>query len=691
MKRLESYVDEVIALINQRAYDAAAEMARQLVEAEPNVAMNLHVYGLALLSQGHPEQAVEAFNRAVAIDATNPATFLKRGDALMACQRHVRALKSYEQAIQLSPKFAVAFQGMGDATMALGDLARAEKNYELALSLNEGLHDAMLGLSAVQLQKGDADAALRTLESLLGKNPKHALAWGSRGSIAYQLGRFEDAIESYQRAIELKPDFAPMYDNLGMAFMALGRPEDAIAQHSKAIELAPDFAIAWSRRAMAKRSMANYAAALEDADVGVQKDPGNAMALNIRGIIQGDLGRFVEAQQDLRAAIQAAPDVPEFWNNIGSVLIDRGHYERAVERLDRAIELRWNYAEAHSNRGLAMQNLRKFDFAENAFDQAIKHAPRFPEAYKRRANLKLLQGDFQQGWQDYQNSLNMYRPKEGAQHAIPRWEGQSLLGKSILLSEPNGFGDLFQFWRYVPNLIAMGADVFFLGAPRIFRLLQSSEYNVRYLEQFPEGKQFDYRAELWTLPMALGTDAGSIPDGVPYLHAEKDRLETWQRILPLSTRNVGIFWQGSTKRWMDQSRFLQLADLLPLAEVPGVRLVSLQQGAGVEQIDAAKADMRLIVPDESRDADYAFLDTAALIQRLDLVVTVDSAIAHLAGTMGRPTWVALKHVPDWRWGLEGDASPWYPQTRLFRQPRLGDWATVIADMRDALLTRRSAR
>ena len=691
MKRLESYVDEVIALINRREYDSAVQIARELVASEPGVAMNLHVYGLALLAQGHFDEAVECFNRAIGIDASNPASFLKRGDALMASKRYGRALKSYEEAVRLSPKFAVAYQGVGDAAMAVGDLERAEKSYRTALGLNEGLHDALLALSAVYVHQGRLADAQRTMEVLLAKNPNNALAWGSRGSITYEAGQFEDAIESYERAIALTPEFAPMHDNLGMAFMAIGRPEEAIAAHSKAIELAPDFAMAWSRRAMAKRSMADYAAAFEDADAGVQKAPDNAMALNIRGILHGDLGRFVEAQQDLRAAIQRAPEVPEFWNNLGSVLIDRGHDERAVERLDSAIKLRWNYAEAHINRGLALQNLQKFDMAEYAFDDAIKHAPNHAEAYKRRANLKLLRGDFQAGWSDYQKSLSLYRPREGVQEAIPRWAGQPLLGKSILLSEPNGFGDLFQFWRYVPGLIAQGADVFFLGAPSVFRILQSSNYKVRYLEQFPEGKTFDFRAELWQLPMAVGTDSGSIPDGVPYLHAEKERLETWQRILPLSTRNVGIFWQGSTRRQMDQSRFLKLVDFLPLAEVPGVRLVSLQQGAGVEQIDAATADMRLIVPDETRDADYAFVDTAALIQRLDLVVTVDSAIAHLAGAMGRPTWVALKKVPDWRWGLEGDASPWYPQTRLFRQQTAGDWATVIAEMRDALLTRRSAR
>ncbi len=691
MKRLESYVDEVIALINRREVEAAVQLGRQLVDAEPSVAMNLHVYGLALLALGSFEQAVEAFNRAIAIDANNPATFLKRGDALMGCKRHVRALKSYEQALQLSPKFAVAYQGLGDAALALGDFDRAQRSYQIAIELNEGLHDAMLALSAVQVQTGRTNEALKTLDHLLNKNPKNVLAWSSRGNVAFQIGRFEDAIESYQRAIALKPDFAPMYDNLGMTYMAIGRPEDAIAQHSKAIDMDPSFAIAWSRRAMAKRSMANYAHALEDANEGVERAPDSAMALNVRGIIHGDLGQFVEAQQDLRAAIQLAPDVPEFWNNIGSVLIDRGHYERAVERLDRAIELRWNYAEAHSNRGFAMQNLQKWDRAENAFNEAIKHAPHFPEAFKRRANLKLLQGDFQQGWADYQKSLGMYRPKEGALHAIPRWEGQSLKGKSILLSEPNGFGDLFQFWRYVPQLISMGAEVSFLGSARVFRVLQSSNYNVRYLEHIPEGRSFDFQAELWMLPMVMETHADTIPDGVPYLRAEKERLEVWQRILPLSTRNIGIFWQGSTKRWMDQSRFVQLADFLPLSEVPGVRLVSLQQGPGVEQIDAVADDMRLIVPDASRDAEHAFVDTAALIQRLDLVITVDSAIAHLAGAMGRPTWVAVKHVPDWRWGLEGDASAWYPQTRVFRQPSLGDWSSVITEMRDAVLTRRSAR
>lgn len=691
MKRLENTVDEVIALINRRAYDAAAEKAQALIRTAPDVAMNLHVYGLALLAKGQAEQAIEAFNRAIAIDGSNPATFLKRGDALMSCQRYIRARKSYEQALALSPKFAMAMQGLGQAHMALGDIDRAQASFRSALDLNPGLLDSLLGLSEAQLQKGNTAAAQSTLEALLGRFPDHAFAWGWRGNIAYQTGSIHDAIESYRRATELKPDYAPTFDNLGMALFASGRPEEAIAQHSKAIELDPDLAEAWLHRAMAKHSLADYASALEDAEVAVQKSAGNAKAFNVRGILHIDLGHFEAAQKDLQDAIRAAPDVPKYWNNLGSLLIDQGHFQRALEPLDNAIRLQPDYAQAHSNRGLALQNVGDLVSAADEFEQAVKLAPQAHDFYARRANLKLLQGDFQEGWSDFQQSLKLHAAIAGAQHDIPRWDGQSLLGKSILLTEPNGFGDLFQFWRYVPGLIAMGADVFFVGSPRIFRVLQSSNFKVRYLEQRPEGMSFDYQAELWTLPMAMGTAHGNIPENVPYLHAEKDRLETWQRILPLSTRNVGIFWQGGSGFRSDRSRFLQLADLLPLAEVPGVRLVSLQQGAGVEQIDAATSDMRLIVPDESRDADYAFLDTAALIRRLDLVVTVDSAIAHLAGAMGRPTWVALKKVPEWHWGLEGDASPWYPQARLFRQETAGDWAPVIAAMQEALLTRRSAR
>jgi hypothetical protein len=398
------------------------------------------------------------------------------------------------------------------------------------------------------------------------------------------------------------------------------------------------------------------------------------------------MGRYEQALQDYRQAIALDPGFANAHNNLGNVLYDLGRMDEALLQLQRAIELQPGFPEAYGNRGLVLQDTRRFDAALEAYDTAIAHRQTYAEAYKRRATLRLLQGDYRRGWEDYETSLlHARRHADGPLQDIAYWAGQPLRGKSILLSEPSGLGDTIQFWRFLPQIAAMGARISFLGLERMFRLLRSSPWAVRMLSERPAGEAFDYRCELWSLPRLLRTGLDDIPDAVPYLAADPDATARWSQWLGAGHFNIGVCWQGNPDRKIDAGRSIPLAAFAPLARVPGVRLVSLQKNFGLEQLDRLPAGMTVLDPGPEFDAGSdAFIDSAGLMQALDLVVTSDTSLAHLAGALGRPTWVGIKYAPEWRWLLDRPDSPWYPTLRLFRQPRQGDWAGVFDAMADAL-------
>lgn len=679
--------DFQLALAHARSgqRDHAETVCQGLLDANPRDADVLELMGVLALERGAPAEASALLQRAMLVDASRPGVHFAHGNAAMALGRYKEALASYDRVLQLVPGLVEGMRKRGDALMLLGRPDDAARSYQSALEGDPAQHELALMLGDALLQAGRAAHACEAYDWLLARQPNDARAWANRGNAHYSLGDFEQALASYDCAIGCAPTRAELHDNRGMALLALGRAEDAIASHGEAIERDPGFAAAWLRRAMAKRAIGLFAEALPDAERAVQLAPEEALAWNSRGIVRNDLGQYEAALEDYRQAIRLAPRFVEAWNNAGNALHDLGRFDEAIAAFDQALAMRPGYPEAHSNRALSLQELARFDEARVAFDQAIANRPGFPEALKRRAGLRLLTGDFAGGWGDYGDSLSS---RLVSADAIPAWNGEPLKGKSILLTEPNGFGDVFQYWRFVPVLRAMGAQVAFRGDQRLFRMLASSGFGVRYLTAPGESDRFDYRCELWQVPLVLRSAPDRLPSAVPYLNAEVDVAKRWAGLLAPDAFKVGIAWQGRSGRKIDSGRSIPLRAFAPLAELPGVQLVSLQRGAGLEQLREAAGDLRVIDPGPGFDAgDDAFIDTAGLMHGLDLVVSSDSAIAHLAGAMGRPTWIALKHVPEWRWMLERADSPWYPQALLFRQRSRGDWDGVFAQMREALASR----
>ena len=401
--------------------------------------------------------------------------------------------------------------------------------------------------------------------------------------------------------------------------------------------------------------------------------------------------KLAEAAAHCQRAIALRPDFAEAHNNLGRILRSQGRLEEALACFEQATALRPNFAEAHCSLGNVLASLARLDEAEARFQQALALRPDLAEAEFGLAICWLTKGDYQRGWPAYEARRRL--PSAKPLPPVPRWQGEPLSGRSLLLIAEQGLGDTFQFVRFVRLLKTRGARVVLAAQPAAVPLLKSypdmDELVILGSEEpLPPA---DYCLPLLSLPGVLRTDTASIPAEIPYLRANPELAERWrQELSRIDGFKIGIAWHGHCESSGYRTRSTPLAEFAPLAGLSGVLLISLQKGEGAEQV----AGVNFPVLDFSNRLDEQsgrFMDTAALIANLDLVVTVDTSIAHLAGAFGAPALVALHRVADWRWLRGRDDSPWYPTLRLFRQTVFGQWSDVFERIAQAVQARLPSR
>jgi len=512
--------------------------------------------------------------------------------------------------------------------------------------------------------------------------PSYAEAHNNLGNTLKALGQLPEAAASYREAVRLWPDLAEAHNNLGSVLLELHRPGEAEVSLRQALRLRPDFAAAHHNLGSALLELRRPAEAEASLCQALRLDPHSVQAHNTLAQVLLAQGRQEDLLAALRQTVRLQPDHAAAHHNLGTALKELGRLEEAAASYREVVRLRPDLAEGHNVLGSILFEEGLLEEALAAFRQAIRLEPDHVEAHRNLGITLLLRGDLAEGWPEYE-----WRWK-GKSYSVPAgapplWNGSALEGRTILLQTEQGLGDTLQLVRYAPLVKSRGATVvlacqrplirLLAGAPGIDRLVPSDQPGV------PES---DVYAPLLSLPRLLGTTLASIPAGVPYLTPEPERVEHWKRELgPPSGLRVGMAWQGSPGHRKDKERSIPLREFEPLARLEGVQLFSLQKGQGVEQI--AEVAGRFALTDlGSRLVD--FVDTAAVLRHLDLVVTCDTAVAHLAGALGVPVWVALPFVPDWRWLLGRDDSPWYPTMRLFRQQTRGDWPGVFQRLAAAL-------
>jgi Flp pilus assembly protein TadD len=467
----------------------------------------------------------------------------------------------------------------------------------------------------------------------------------------HRSGRLADAAKAYAR---IAAPSAQALSYWGAALFDLGKPKEALARYRKAIQIAPDYADAHYNMGLAHKS-------LEETE---------------------------EAILCYRRALALDPNLFKAYSNLAVILRDQGNPSEAADLCRRAIAIRPDHAEAHANLGNALLDLARPAEAAEAYRNALHLRPDFSQSQWGEAFALLLAGDFAQGWAKHEARW----AKAGIDpHGLsaPLWRGDSMNGKTILAHCEQGLGDTLQFIRFCLAIKRKsGADLVLLCPPPLRRLLTGAAGIDRIVTDIKDLPPHHARLPLMSAPFALGiTRAGDIPDTVPYLSACSQRTAEWAARLPDGAIRIGIAWQGNPKAAADKGRSIPLSFFAGLAELPGVRLISLQKSFGTEQI-AALPDpgaVQTLGTDFDAGPD-AFMDAAAVMMSLDLIITSDTAIAHLAGALGRPVWVVVQYSPDWRWMLDRDDSPWYPSMRLFRQRTAGDWSHPFDEIKARILS-----
>ena len=538
----------------------------------------------------------------------------------------------------------------------------------------------LLGL--LLLKEGRLEEGERQIGLALSINPGMASAHRNRGMALAQLGRREEALVCLNAAIALKPEAAVLHIR-GNLLRDVGRSDAAIESYTLAIAQRPDFLEAFRNRSAAFFDLGQHEKALADLDRALTLNPGQADVMNMRGKPLHLLGRFADAAESFASAIALKPDYAEAYRNRALSLYELDRIEEALESLDKAIALNPQDPICFHNLGKALQAMKRPQEAFAAYDKAIALNPDFAEAMFFRGLCKLSLHLSPNGWNDFEYRGHVIQYASPPPQVAPEWRGENLRGKSILITCEPSFGDIFQFARFLPRLSSQGAQVHFLVPEKLCNVLRGLPGGIRLLSSIGEGDRFDFECALMSLPHRFAVTLENLPASVPYLFADPERRRFWSNRIGPDGFRIGICWQGGL--WQGGAGFagrsFPVGALYPVSRIEGVRLLSLQKNLGVEQLKNLPAGLRVETLGKDFDeGPNAFADTAAVMDHLDLTISCDTSIAHLAGALGRTTWLALRYAADWRWMLDRSDSPWYPTMRLFRQPARNDWASVFRAM-----------
>lgn len=483
---------------------------------------------------------------------------------------------------------------------------------------------------------------------------------------------------------------ASMLFEQALALHQSGKPDDADVIYRQILAKDPKHSDSLHLSGMAAYGRGDIPRALDLIGAAVALQPKADIYLSNYGNVLRAAGRPDEAMDTYRRAIAANPRNPTAYSNIGNAYSDLGKLDEAVASYEKSLLLKPDFYESLFNLSLTLRALCRFDEAIACLKRAISFHPKNPEAHYTLAQLLLLHGDLAEGWEEYDwrwvlDEYRWLKDIHGEFHQ-PRWQGESLVGKTLLVYAEQGMGDSLQFCRYLPKIVEQGGQVVFAVHPRLMRVIGPMN-GVRLvpLDGVPL-PHFDYHSPLLSLPRVMGTlRVEDIPGETPYLKAEPERVARWRsRLDAIPGFKIGIAWQGNPNAKIDKGRSPPLAAFAPLAAIPGVTLISLQQRDGLDQLAQLPPTIKIHTLGPGVDDEAAFIDTSAVMECLDLLILSDSAIVHLAGALRRPVWVPLKLVPDWRFLLEREDTPWYPEMRLFRQAQDGDWVGVFERMADTL-------
>lgn len=642
-----------VVLQNLGRVTEALSAYEEALRFDPSHCGSLTNRGALLERFGRLDEALACFDAIAALAPEDSANLFNRGSVLQKLGRHEDALAAYEEAARHGPPDAGTELNRGNVLQRLGRLEEALAAYDLASHTRHGYPQALYNKGIALQALSRPLEALAAYDAALALDPSHYEASCNRGNVLHELDNDEEALAACTYTLRIRPGFLPALANRANILLRLGRAEEAISS----------------------------------CDEVLRQTRSHPKCLGIRGAALHKCGRLPEALAGLEEALCLDPGAPEAWVNKGNVLQELDRHLEAIGCYQEALRIKPHYAEALSGRGVALKELGQIDEALANFEEALRNKPNYPDARNNRAGAHLLKGCLREGFADFESRWERTNAPPKTFHSnLPRWDGQELTGRKIIVWDEQGLGDLIQFSRYLLCLVEAGAEVTFLCRGNMHGLLSSLPAPIRLVESADPSGDFDFQCALMSLPYGFRTSLETVPAPIPYLRPDPSRVQKWAERIGAGGFRIGIAWQGN--KFINLHRSIPLACFAPLAAIAGVRLLSLMKDRAPLTVDFPGRPFTVEnLGDDFDQGPVSFLDCAAVMENCDLIVTSDTSIAHLAGALGRPVFVALKSVPDWRWLLEREDSPWYPGMRLFRQSAKNDWDSVFGKIAAAVEAR----
>jgi tetratricopeptide (TPR) repeat protein len=652
-------------------------MARAL-QFERRYAWAFANYGVVLVELKRYEDALAPLQEALRLDVKCAAAHVGYGNAMLGLARHVEAQAAYERALSISTVLPEPWSNRGNALLALGRPADALISFDRALELDPHNQATHTNRGHALRDLGRHEEALRSYRLALVARPRVASLLALCGAMLLALGREAEALASFDEALDVDPHDLDALYNSCVALDLLHHHSELLERSERILTRAPDHAAAWLGKANALQGLQRYEEAAQAYDEALARDPDLHNALSNQEFTLRMLERYEAALEANDQALARTGTNARLLFSRANTLQQLGRFDDALACFEAVLELQPADTTGWILRGGALQHLMRFDEAVQCHRRLQELEPKNSHGYGEEAYCQLLMGNFSEGWRKYEYRWLDANTARGRRHADrPFWSGrESVAGKTVLLHFEQGLGDTLQFCRYAELIESRGASVVLevqASLKEIVATMPGERQVIAVGDPLPE---FDLHCPLLSLPLVFETDLQSIPAPVPYLFADAARAAQWklrlQEHAPLPRLKVGIAWSGNASHNDDMNRSIRFSSFAPLQELD-LTLISLHQE--VRERDTAALAQSGIVHFGAELRDFA--DTAALIEDLDLVISVDTSVAHLAGALGKPVWVLLPRLPDWRWMLDRDDSPWYPSARLFRQGKPGNWLEVI--------------
>ncbi|NWF97982.1 MAG: tetratricopeptide repeat protein [Nitrospirae bacterium] len=637
-----------IILLQTKKYESAIDVIQKDIKLNPKNADSYNNLGLSFFGLKQYDKAIELFNKAIKLDPSHFHAYYNLGNSFKSLNKFDDAIECYKKSLSINPQFIEAHNNLGDVYQEKELFDEAIQSYKNALNINSNFGNIYNNLGLALFKKGLYDEALGYFKKALELNPQLADAYNNIGNYFFNKNEIDQAINYYLKALKLEQNFAT-YNNLGNAFKEKGLLEEAIKFYEKALNFnqnAVNTAIDLGNLIRKKGKLDEAICFFQNL---IDKNPQNPVVYINMAVIFQEKGLLDEAFKYYNKALEINPNVAEGYNNLALAFIEKGLYEEALSNLEKSLQLKPSLASAHFN--LAM--------------------------------LLLLKNNFSKGWEEYEWRWKTSDFKSiKFNYSQPLWDGSDKNGRIILLHAEQGLGDTIHFMRYIKLVIEKNMEVIFRCPKELISLAKYSFPEVKIIPFEESLPDFEVHCPLMSLPLILKTTIDSIPAQIPYISVDSSLINFWtEKIKDNSNLKIGIAWSGNPKYKRDKQRSCSLKNFLEILKIKPISFYSLQKGSGSEQVKELPEEINLIdFTEEIKD----FSDTAAIIQNLDLIISVDTAVAHLAGAMGKPVWTMLPFVPDWRWMLDREDSPWYPTMRLFRQQSIDNWNSVIIRIKKEL-------